>query len=1009
MMRLWRAVALGALVAPLSVAWTAPEGRPPIRLPEVVIVGLPVAEPTEAKEPVGFPATGPARELPREVKEPVDVASLQEAGRTLAVSPAPGCTYRSSVTTAVAKVFLQDEAQYKLGLYRIQHGQPAEAIGAFESLLANYPASSWRTGARYWIGEARLALGDADRAMASFEAAEAEPPRQRLADYAIYASAWLHVRRGEHALALEKLDRLSAQYRTSHVMPAAFELRSIAHANLGEFDLASKASRHIAQIYPGNRRAAVARFWQAESAYRTGAFEEAWEAYQSFLARHPRHPRSAEALYGLGWTGLALGDGHRALDAFMRFEERYPRHRLLPSVRYGLVRSALASGRPDLARSRLALIKKTTPGHWATAALAALADADFNSGRHEEALAAYRAIAAAGSGGPYELVGLLRGAESALALERYDEALSIYDTALLRPLNEEVYMTLLVKRGVALYESARYREAAVTFGEAADLGHESPAGGEARWLQAESLYQARELGQARAIFRALKPDGPRGAEALFGLAWVEADMGNLNEARALLDRVALGRQDHPLAPAARLKAASLVADAKGYVEAAERLKALLVAYPESDEAPRAAWKIGLMLTRAGKFRSAANAHAAFLARYPENDLADDAQFELAMNLYRSDAFGRARVALKRLIGDYRTSPHLPKALLTLGDTYYNESDYASAEDAYRQVVKLYPTDAAAVEADYGIVLTHLRRDAWEDFLTGAERFLAAHPDHPLSVTLAFQVGDSAASRNERAQAIAAFERAVRLFPKSDLADDALFRIGELTRADGRESEAAEVFKRLLSEYPKSHLAVDAHFVLAELYEGERRWEEALTHARAVIAAGSGSGRLQAAAIIAGRSLVHGRKPSAAAEAFQMAVNAGPEQPIGRRAALELGDLEVGRKRYSQALLAYQVAAQADEPSVAVQGNYGTARMLEATGDRQTAVAAYLKVFYLYPKFRSLGAKSMLSAADGYAALGRQDLALSLYKKLLAEYPKEPAAQEARTSLKAAGEAVREER
>jgi TolA-binding protein len=52
---------------------------------------------------------------------------------------------------------------------------------------------------------------------------------------------------------------------------------------------------------------------------------------------------------------------------------------------------------------------------------------------------------------------------------------------------------------------------------------------------------------------------------------------------------------------------------------------------------------------------------------------------------------------------------------------------------------------------------------------------------------------------------------------------------------------------------------------------------------------------------------------------------------------------------------------------------------------------------------------MLSAADGYAALGRQDLALSLYKKLLAEYPKEPAAQEARTSLKAAGVAVGEER
>ncbi|MFQ6672065.1 MAG: tetratricopeptide repeat protein, partial [Candidatus Tectimicrobiota bacterium] len=186
-------------------------------------------------------------------------------------------------------------------------------------------------------------------------------------------------------------------------------------------------------------------------------------------------------------------------------------------------------------------------------------------------------------------------------------------------------------------------------------------------------------------------------------------------------------------------------------------------------------------------------------------------------------------------------------------------------------------------------------------------------------------------------------------------------------------------------------------------------DDALPHARAVIAAGAATGRLQAAALIAGRALVHRRKSTEAADAFQIAVSAGPGEPMGRRAALELADLEVGRKRYTQALKAYRVASQADEPSVAVQGHYGMARMLEATGKGHEAVAAYLKVPYLYPKYRSLGAKAMLAAADGYAALGRQGEALALYRKILAEYPKEPAAQEARASLKAAGEAVGEER
>ena len=1009
MMRWWKALALGALITPLSVAWTAPAGRPPIRLPEVVIVGVPVGEPTESKELVGLPTVGPDKELPREVKEPIDVASLQAGGRTQAVAPAPGCTYGSRVTTAVAKVFLHDEAQYKLGLWRIQHGQHAEAIEAFSDLLALYPTSPWRTAARYWIGEARLTLGDEEQALAAYEAARGDPSRQHLADYALYAGAWLLIRRGEHARTLEGLSRLVDQYRTSPVMPAALEMQIIAHGLLGQYDLAASAARQLATTFPADPRAPKARFWLAESAYRAGKFLEAWEGYKVFLSRHPDHARSAEALYGLGWAGLALEDGQKALEAFGRFEQRYPDHRLAPSARYGQVRSALASGQPDLARRHLAVMQKTGPSRWTTAAMAAVADAAFRAGRREEAMSTYRALTVAGAGGPYEIVGLLRGAESALALGQYDEALAIYDAALRRRLDEEVYQSVLMKRGAALYTSGRYREAAATFAEAAELGAGGPAGSEASWLQAESLYQARELDQALAVYGTLGAGGPRGAEALYGLGWIEAELGRPKEAQALLDRLALERPDHPLAPAARLKAASLAAEGKAYVEAAERLQALLVAYAASPEAPVASWRLGLMLARAGHLDRASNAQAAFLSRYPNHELADDARFELAMNLYRADAFGRSRVAFKRLINDYPTSPHVPNALLKLGDTYYNESDYYAAEGAYRQVMERFPDGAAAVEASYGIVLAYLRRDAWGEFLTEAERFLARHPTHPLAMTLAFKVGDSAASRNERIQAIAAFERAMRLFPKSDLADDALFRIGELERADGRTGKAAEIFRRLLTKYPKSNLTVDAHFALAELYESGRSWGKAVKHARAVIAAGAASGRLQAAALIAGRALVHRRKSAEAAEAFKMAVNAGPASPLARRAALELADMEVGRKRFGEALAAYRVAAQSDERAVAVQGQYGSARMLEATGKRQDAVAAYLKVPYRYPKYKSLGAKAMLAAADGYAALGRQGEALALYKKILAEYPKEPAAQEARASLKAAGEAVGKER
>lgn len=1009
MRRWWKVLVLVVLLAPLSVAWTDQAVRPPIRLPEVVIVGLPVAEPTEAKEPVRLPAVGPLREIPAEVKEPVDLASLQAESRTVPVAPAPGCTYRSRVTASVAKVFIGDEAQYKLGLYRIQHGDTFPAIEAFGELIAQYPASSWRTAARYWVGEAYMNAGDEGRALESFEAALKEPPGQHLADYNLYADAWILVRRSRHAEALERLTKLVAGYQASPVMPAALELKSIAHWQLGQFEAAAEASRQLAEQFPEDKRAPDARFWFAEGSYRAGQYLPAWEGYQAFLQRHPGHPRVAEAQYGLGWAGLALKAGDQATEAFMSFERQYPQSRLLPSARYGEVRSALVAGKPDVARQRLAVLRQSNPGRWATVALAAVADEAFKSGRHQEALDDYRALALEDAGGPFELTGILKGAEAAMAMKRYDVALNLYDDALRRKLDDEVYQTVLLKRGVALYSVGRYREAAANFGEAADFGLGTKVESEARWLQAESFYQARDLDEARQVYRSIDPAGPRGAEALFGQAWVEAEAGRPKEAKALLDAIALERPDHPLAAQARLKAASLAAEAKEFQEAAERLQALIVAYPESAEAAQASWRLGQVLARSGDYGAAANAYASFLSKYPDNELADDAQFELSMSLYRLDDYARARMALKRLINEFPQSPHLAQAYLKLGDTFYNESYYAEAEQAYRQVVARYPKAAEAVEASYGVVLTYLRRDEWSSFLTAAERFLTSYPDHPLAVTLAFQVGDSAVSRNEQTQAVAAFERAVRLYPKSDLADDALFRIGQLKSAQGLTGDASAAFVRLLAEYPDSNLRPDAHFALAELYEKEGRWQDVVEQARAVIAQGAASGRLQTAALAAGRALIHLGKLGEAAESLKTAVNAGADKPLGRRAALELGDLEVGRNNPPQALEAYQLASQSSEPSVAVQGYYGAARMLEAEGKRQEAVATYLKVPYLYPDYKSLGAKAMLAAADGYEALGHRREALALYRKILADYPEQPQAREARASLKAAGEPVAKER
>jgi len=99
------------------------EEKQPLKLPEVVILGQDVSVLKETKERLVPQELAPTlKEIPAEAREKINLAALEQGSKTAPQVSSPGCLFGNPVTGSIARAFLGDEAQYKVGLYRYQNG-----------------------------------------------------------------------------------------------------------------------------------------------------------------------------------------------------------------------------------------------------------------------------------------------------------------------------------------------------------------------------------------------------------------------------------------------------------------------------------------------------------------------------------------------------------------------------------------------------------------------------------------------------------------------------------------------------------------------------------------------------------------------------------------------------------------------------------------------------------------------------------------------------------------------
>ena len=969
----------------------APPGRLGVRLPDVLI---------EGEVP---PMTLPARPLPAE-REP-DPELTQAMGR-------------------ITRFFGSGAKIFETGLAYWKKGQPVEALAFFEEAARKAGEPGPRGAALFWGAEAALRLGkeeDARRLRGEILRLPPLPP-EPYASAARYALAEEACRGGGHRACLAALD--GGRWRAEDFASGeARLLRAWAHERLGARPQALAALAGLAEgggAFAARALAALGHLHRGER-----DFPAAERAYGQAEASGP--PRGAgeaailgEALHGLGWVRLQTGRAEEAGRAFALFLRRHPGHPLTRSAEAGALaarfEAALKGEGAALDGALPAFLRKYPRSPEEGPLQLQLAWSLFR--REDYAGAARRAASVSDAyplGRIYRLARVIEG----LSLYHQGEVRRAYGVLRLGAESPPAEPGRQAERSAA--RSAAMATAFAAFrlkdfaGAQAILAHWAfGAGGEAPgtaddpeaalWY-GEAAFEAGDLDAARRAFASIPAGAPERLRGRAGLAWVHYRRQEWREAAALFDRVMEGEPAGPLAAEALARAGEARFNLGDFAGAVRAFEGIERRYAGGEAAREAILQRGKLLLRRGRFGEAEEAFRAFLSKFPGSPAAPEVEYWSALVPFRRGEFEAARVRLLDFAERRKESPLAGEAYLRAADAFYNEGKYLQADRLYRLVMARFPDHPRHREAAYGLLLTRLQREEFEEFLREGRAFAARYPSSPLSVALSFQLGEVNLTRGDLDEAHRAYREVAARYPENELAAHALLRIGAIHRRRQNVDAALDAYESLLTRYPESRLRADALFGAGETLAGIGRCAEAKRRFEEFLSKFAGHDFALLARFELGRC--EARLGDDRAAAGHMEAVAGAEAAgaggVRAQAALLLAALKTKAGDLDGAERALGVALGSDDPAVAAEALFGRAELLARRGD-PSAPAEFLKLTYRHPDQKMWAARALGRAGELYEKAGNRATALRIFQKMRQAAPPGALRQAAEEAVRRLGEA-----
>jgi TolA-binding protein len=890
-------------------------------------------------------------------------------------------------STGLAKLFKGNRGRFDVAMHKLRSGKPAEAREALLALLDRAPDPELTGSAHFWLGEIAFGAGELGSAEEQYRIA-AESDAHPFQIEALYAVGWIAFQNKQFdaaTTAFRGLLKLAPTHDLAplaqlHVAEASFLQRRYQEA-LGEF-------RRILADFPAAGFKDEADYWGAECLYRLGRFEDAAEAYKRYSENFPASRLADDALYGLGYSLLRLSRPDEALEAFQAILLAYPNSSLTASAMSRIGDIYVAQKRFDKAATAYnEVIEKFPQDEGNEYARYRRIFMHHLQGDSRIVLELAEHFLQELPSSSYVPEVLFLAAEAHTALGNLDKAVGFYRQVAQGP-KAGLVAAARFRSGLIAFLKGDFTTALSELEALRALPEARSLSDEVLFWRAETLYRLGRYDEALPLYQrvlASPAQHDRFDDALFGLGWIDLRQGHFDQAADSFAKLRSSYPTSPLAGESEFRLGQAQFYGQHYSQAIETIEAFVSSFAASPLVPQALYVLGQCHQRREAFHDAVRRFQELARAYPADPLVPKALYQLGVSQLRLGDFQNAASTFSDLAVSAADPELVRRSLLKGADCLYNLGRYDEAQQQYREIVRRFPDSPEAGDAEYGIGLAYYRTGRFEQFIDEARRFIGQRPGSGAAALVQLLIGEQLYDRHELRRAIDAYEVILKKAPQSDSADDAIFRIGLCYLDLGEPDHAARAMQDLLHNYPKSPLGADALMHLGEIADKAERYHDAAVFYSRVAPEYPTSSLAPESKLREGVALYHSGEVKTAEDKLKSLIDQYVNADVGHRARLELGLIYFEQEHdCGKALDLFEMALRSESLLSAARAQFYVGECLDRTGQKDEAVAAYMKVAYLYPDQGDWSQKAQFRAASVYREKGQSGEALKVLRKLQKE-------------------------
>ena len=463
------------------------------------------------------------------------------------------------------------------------------------------------------------------------------------------------------------------------------------------------------------------------------------------------------------------------------------------------------------------------------------------------------------------------------------------------------------------------------------------------------------------------PDSIYRPHALYQLGTALLSTNKIEEGQAILRQVAKEHPEHAVAPIAMFQIAVDYFQKEQFKEMADVLNEILQMFPGRPIITDAYFWLGFVAKQSGEFDNAVTNFAMSLESNPNSERAPECLLYAAQAL--NEKAGKMGV---------------PAVLPEEKRQEYRETRLEAAR-MFERMLDQYPNAEKALDAIPGIAasifeLVRNKQMTPEEATAWFKESRARHPDNTaLQAQLAFSYGSYLLNNREQAQALAAFKESMTIHPNVHLSPKMLTDYAEALKNAGELAEAEKIYNKIIADYAEAPLVLaPAWFGLADIKYLEKNYDTAREYFEKV---------LQEYAWY---------KP-------------GKQGRVKLAAIYEInGNYEEAEKRFTEVFNEESGEARLAASLGVARCQLARAERLKRSGDQSWQAIAKVasenltKISVLFEAYPEYVSDAFLQLGKACELVGDIPQAKAMYKRVVDDYPKYPAAKPAGEQLRRLG-------